>query len=59
MFNFDCITDEGIKKHNPNWPYIPDHPYRIIMVEDSGSRKTNALEIQLYAKDPYDTKYES
>ena len=45
MFNFDCITDEGIKKHNPNWPHIPDHPYRIIMVEGSGSRKTNALEI--------------
>ena len=29
MFNFDYITKEDIKKHNSNWPEIPDHPYRI------------------------------
>ena len=28
---------------NPNWPGIPDHPYRVIMIEDFGSGKTNAL----------------
>ena len=29
-------------KHNKNWPYIPDHPYRII-IGGSGSGKTNLL----------------
>ena len=32
MFNFDFITKEDIKKHNPNWPEISDHPYRILIV---------------------------
>ena len=27
MFNFDYVTNEGIKGHNPKWPEIPDHPY--------------------------------
>ena len=22
MINFDDVTDENIKKHNPNWPQI-------------------------------------
>ena len=34
MFNFDYITKEDIKEHNPNWPEIPDHPYRILIIED-------------------------
>ena len=29
MVNFDEVTKENIKKHNPNWPQIPDHSYRI------------------------------
>ena len=29
--------------HNPNWSYIPDHPYRIIFIGGSGSGKTNVL----------------
>ena len=29
MFNFDYIKKGDIKKHNPNQPEIPDHPYRI------------------------------
>ena len=29
--------------HNPNWPYIPDNPYRIWIVGGSGSGKTNVL----------------
>ena len=36
MFNFDYITKDDIKKHNPNWPKIPDHPYKILIVGDSG-----------------------
>ena len=32
MINFDEYTNENKRKHNPNWPYIPDHPYRILIV---------------------------
>ena len=32
MFNFDYITKQDIKEHNPNWPEIPDHQYRLLMV---------------------------
>ena len=50
-------------------PYIPDHPYRILIIGGSGSRKTNALlnltnsqpdidEIYLYAKAPDKAKYQ-
>ena len=31
-----------IRQHNSKWPYIPDHRYRILIVGDSGSGKTNA-----------------
>ena len=68
MFNFGYITKEDKKEHNPNWPEIPDHPYQILIIGGSGSRKTNALlnlinhepdidKIYLYAKDPYEEKY--
>ena len=43
MFNFDYITKEDIEEHNPNWPKIPDHPYRILIFRGSGSGKANAL----------------
>ena len=42
MFNFDYITKEDIKEHNSNWPEIPDHPYRILIVRESGSGKTKS-----------------
>ena len=29
--------------HNPDWPYIPDHPYRILIIGGSGSVKINVL----------------
>ena len=29
--------------HNPNWCYIPDHPYRILIIGSSESGKTNLL----------------
>ena len=40
MINYDDLTKEN--RHDPNWPQIPDHPYRILIIEGSGSRKTNA-----------------
>ena len=69
MINFDEYTNENRVNHNPNYPYIPDHPYRILIMGGSGSRTTNALlnlinnqldidKIYLYAKDPYEEKYQ-
>ena len=43
MTNFDYYTNENKLKHNPDWRYIPDHPYRILIIGGSGSGKTNAL----------------
>ena len=43
MINLDSITNENDKEHNEKWPYTSNHPYRIIIIGDSGSGKTNAL----------------
>ena len=69
MINFDDYANENKTEHNLEWPYIPDHPYRILIIGGSGSGKTNALlnftnkqpdidKIYLYAKDPYEAKYQ-
>ena len=69
MRNFDEYTNENKRKHNLNWPYIPDHPYGTVIIGGSGSGKTNTLlnlinnqpdidKIYLYAKDPYEDKYQ-
>ena len=69
MINLDSITNENNKEHNEKWPYIPDHPYRILIIGGSGSGKTNALinlineqddiyKIDLYVKDLSEPKYE-
>ena len=29
------------KRHNLKWPYLSDHPYRILIIGGSGSVKTN------------------
>ena len=36
------VTGENIKEHNPNWPQIHGHPYRMLIIRVSGSGKTNA-----------------
>ena len=69
MINFDDYVNENKTEHNKNWPYIPDDPYRILIIGVSGSGKTNVLlklienqpdihKIYLYGKDPYEAKYQ-
>ena len=72
MFNLDDTTNENKKDHNKKWPYIPDHRYGMLIIEGSGSGKTNALlnlvkeqdndilidKIYLYAKDLNEPKYQ-
>ena len=70
MMSFDDVTKENINEHNPNWLQITDHPFRILIIEDSGSGKTIFLfnlisqqpdidKINLYAIDPQEAKYQS
>ena len=69
MIILGSITNENNKEHNEKWPYIPDHPYRILIIGGSGSGKTNALinlineqhdidKIYFYARDLSKPKYE-
>ena len=67
MINFDNYTDENKAKHNSKWSYIPDHPYRILIIGGPESGKTSALlnlinnqwdvdKIYSNAKDLYEAK---
>ena len=69
MINLDDYVSENKTRYNENWPYIPDHPYIILIIGGSGCGKTNLLlnlienqpdidKIYLYAKDPYESKYQ-
>ena len=62
--------DQSVEiNHNPNWPYIPHHPYRILIIGGSVLEKTNVLlnlikhqrpdidKMYLYIKDPFELKY--
>ena len=57
MINLDSITNENNKEHNEKWPYIPDHPYRILIIGGSGSGKTNALINLINEQDDIDEIY--
>ena len=43
MINLDNIINNNSEKHNEKWRYIPDHPYRMLIIGGSGSGKTNTL----------------
>ena len=55
--------------HDPGWPNIPDHPYKTVIINGSGSGKTNVLlklikhqwlnvdKIYLYFKDLLKSKH--
>ena len=69
MINLDSITNENNKKHKEKWLFIPDHPYRILIIGGSGSGKTNAFinlinerndidKVYSYARDLSEPKYE-
>ena len=69
MINFDEYVNENKTVHNKNQPYIPHHPYRILIIGGSGSGKTNTLinlineqndidKIYSYARDLNEPKYE-
>ena len=69
MINLDDYTNENKTDHNENLLHTPDHLYRILIIGASGSGKTSILlnsienqpnidKIYLYAKDPYETKYQ-
>ena len=67
MENYDQSVEIN---HNLNWPYIPDHPYRILIIGASGSEKTNVFlklikhqwpdidKIYLYIRDSFDSKHQ-
>ena len=56
MINFDDYVNEKKPDHNKNWPYIPDHTYRILIVEGPGSGKTYVL-LNLIENQPGIDKY--
>ena len=63
--------DESVEiNNNPNWPYIPEHLHRILIIGGLRSGKTNVLfnliknqqphidKVYLYVKYPFKSKYQ-
>ena len=68
MINFDDITKENIKEHNPDWLQIPDPAYRMLIIGSSRLGRTNSLfnligrqpdvdKTYWYFKDSFNAKY--
>ena len=61
MKYYDELTEIN---HNPNWPWICDHPYKILVIDCSESGKTksslNVIKHQRsdIDKDPLESKYQ-
>ena len=63
--------DQSIEiNHNPNWPYIPDHLYRTLIIVGSGSgniadallkliknQRPDINKIYIYVKNSFESKY--
>ena len=56
-------------EHNLKWPYIPEHPYKILIIGGTGSGKAKTFlylinyqpdidKIYLYGKGQYEAKYQ-
>ena len=69
MINLDDYANQNKTVRNSKWPYVPNHPHRILIIGGLGSVKTNASlnliknhldtdKIYLYAKDPQEAKYQ-
>ena len=69
MINLDSIFNENNKERNEKWPFIPDLPYRTLIIGGSGSGKTNWWlnlikeqddidKMYLYAKDSSEPQHE-
>ena len=69
MINFNDYANENKTEHNLKWPYIPDHPWRVVIIGGSRSGKANALlnlinnqpdidKIYVHCKVPYGAKYQ-
>ena len=72
MISLDSITNGNNKEDNEKWPYIPDHPFRVLKIGCSGSGKTTTMlilikrqdnrdaidKMSLYAKDLNEPKYQ-
>ena len=43
MINYDDVKKGKHNENNSNLPYIPDHPYRMLVIGGSWSGKANAL----------------
>ena len=54
MKNYDQSVEIN---HNLNWPYILDHLYRILIIGNSGSAKTNVLVNLIKNQDKILTKF--
>ena len=69
MINFNDYANDYKAQHKLKWPYIPDHPSRVLIMGGSGLGKSNALlnltnkqsgidKICIYAQDPYEAEYQ-
>ena len=69
IINFDDVTKEKIEEHNPNWPENSQLTIQNINIQRFGIWKKSSLlnlinhetdidKIYLYAKDPYEGKYQ-
>ena len=58
MIKFDNATKEIIKKHNQNWPQIPEHSYKIEANQQISHwiRKRYGWYLQKYWRTQYEYK---